>query len=174
MKKVAKSSKAKGKEAARELTAEELNTHDEDIAGLPNGDNANRVDESEALIGEEHDREATVASYRTANDADEDDEEESEQAGESSDDDGGTQQDTSSQATSSRGQGERIGQSHDRSKRPRAVQDIFKEDSLTKVGSIVYAELFWDTQLMFSFYFVAPATYTFSNSQNHKKDYKKH
>lgn len=154
MKKVtaAKNSKAKGKEVAREV--ERGNNSDDIIAGLPNGNAEELAKEDKTSTGgEEHDRDATVASYRTANEADDDDEEDdaeseevSEQDGESSDDDGGgTEEDgdhttSSSQAASSRGQRKRIGQSHDRSKRShRAVQDIFREDSLTKVSWILEA-----------------------------------
>lgn len=132
MKKVAKSSKAKGKQVAREV-------NNNDVAGLPNGyadqGSATSADGQKAAsrVGvEEHDRDSTMASYRTAEELDEEDPKQSE----SGDDHSGTEEDgdtLSSQATSSPNQEKRIGQSHDRSRRLRAVQDIFQEDSLTQL-----------------------------------------
>lgn len=140
MKKVPKSTKAKGKEVAREVN---------NNAGLPNGnadlasstpgaDDENDDDHKhQRRDQEEHDRDATMVSYRTAQEADEeDDTEESESSGDDDDHETEGDGDSSSEAPSKHAQPKRIGQSHDRSKRPRPVQDIFRDESLTKVGCI--------------------------------------
>lgn len=121
--KTKQSTKAKGKQVARE------------VAGLPNGhadpaygrgeddDNGTREEEDE-----DHDRDGTMASYRTANnDLDED-------AIETSEDD--DDDETASEAASGidQRQVQRRSSGNDRSKRPRPVQEIFQSDSLAKVS----------------------------------------
>jgi len=144
MKQVSKSSKGKGKEVAREV---DIN------AGLPNGyadlasptpgvdddaDSKHRRQEGQEDQSQEHDRDGTMASYRTAQEEDEEeDTEESEGSGDNDDDETEEDGDTPSEVASKHEHPKRIGQSsHDRSKRPRAVQDIFQNESLIKVSYI--------------------------------------
>lgn len=120
-----------------------------EVAGLPNGSaTAGNLGEDEQSEGtEEHDRDGTMASYRTAHEQDEEsgsntgsDEESGSDDGEGDDDDATTM----SEATSGgdrQDQQQRRGSGHDRSKRPRAAQDIFQTETLAKVGCFESTEL---------------------------------
>lgn len=136
MKKASKSSKARGKEVAREVDAGLPNEFGDVSSALTcddEDDDKSQQQQGQRRVQEEHDRDATMASYKTANEAEEDeDTEENESAEGSEDAEGSVEDDSSSDAPSKRDQ-RRIGQSHDRSKKPRAVQDIFQDDSLTQV-----------------------------------------
>lgn len=148
MKKVAspKSTKARGKQAARE-DHDAVTATAAGVAGLPNGnavDDLDDEDQQQHQQGrhqmEEHDRDATMASYRTANEpaeeGEEDDDDVTSEGSEGQDDTEEEGGDSSSQATSgAERRVQRIPQptSH-QSKRPRPVQEIFQQDAFSKVG----------------------------------------
>lgn len=126
-KKKQQSTKAKGKQVARE------------VAGLPNGHHhaypSGANDDDDLQDAQDHDRDGTIATYRTANEAGEDESSTATGSDEEDGDDDDGDGESASEASSAgmKSQEQLRSSSHDRSKRPSTVQDIFQSDTLTKV-----------------------------------------